>query len=59
MIHRRAPWKTKEAVEPATLQWVVRFNNQRLLAPISCTPPAEAETNYYRHLASHAAEVVA
>jgi hypothetical protein len=23
LIHRRAPWKTREAVELATLEWVV------------------------------------
>ena len=52
LIHRRAPWKTKEAVELATLEWVAWFNNHRLLAPIGYIPPAEAEANYYRQLAS-------
>jgi transposase InsO family protein len=55
LIHRRAPWKTKEAVELATLEWVSWFNNQRLLAPIGYIPPAEAEANYYRQLAGQAA----
>ncbi|MDP3820263.1 MAG: IS3 family transposase [Burkholderiales bacterium] len=32
LIHRRAPWKTKEAVELATLEWVAWFNNHRLRA---------------------------
>ena len=59
LIHRRAPWKTKEAVELATLEWVAWFNNHRLLEPIGYIPPAEAEANYYRHLASQAAAVVA
>src|SRR5439155_5805554 len=31
LIHRRAPWKTKEAVELATLEWVSWFNHHRLL----------------------------
>ena len=31
LIHRRAPWKTKESVELATLHWVAWFNNHRLL----------------------------
>jgi putative transposase len=53
MIHRRAPWKTKEAVELATLEWVSWFNHHRLLEPIGYIPPAEAEANYYRHLANH------
>ena len=51
--------KTKEAVELATLQWVSWFNNQRLLEPIGYIPPAEAEANYYRQLASQATEVAA
>lgn len=52
LIHRRAPWKTREAVEFATLEWVFWFNHQRLLEPIGYIPPAEAEANYYRQLAS-------
>lgn len=59
LIHRRAPWKTKEAVEFATLEWVSWFNNQRLLEPIGYIPPAEAEANYYRRLASQASTVEA
>ncbi len=51
LIHRRAPWKTKEAVELATLEWVHWFNHHRLLEPIGYIPPAEAEANYYRTLA--------
>ena len=50
LIHRRAPWKTTEAVEFATLEWVSWFNNTRLLAPIGHIPPAEAKPNYYREL---------
>jgi transposase InsO family protein len=34
LIHRRAPWKTREAVELATLEWVSWFNHQRLLEPL-------------------------
>ena len=48
IIHRRGPWKTREAVELATLEWVSWFNNHRLLEPIGYIPPAEAETNYWR-----------
>ena len=59
LIHRRAPWKTKESLELATLEWVSWFNQHRLLEPIGYIPPAEAEANYYRHLASQAATVVA
>lgn len=51
LIHRRAPWKTRESVELATLHWVHWFNHQRLLEPIGYIPPAEAEANYWRQLA--------
>ena len=58
LIHRRAPWKTKESVELATLEWVSWFNHHRLLEPIGYIPPAEAEENYYRQLACQTATVV-
>jgi len=48
LIHRRAPWKTREAVELATLEWVSWFNHHRLLEPIGYIPPAKAEANYWR-----------
>lgn len=56
LIHRRAPWKTIEAVELATLDWVSWFNDHRLMEPLGYIPPAEAEANDYRQLASHAAK---
>jgi len=43
LIHRRAPWKSRESVELATLQWVHWFNHIRLLEPIGYIPPAKAE----------------
>ena len=54
LIHRRAPWKSREAVELATLEWVSWFNHHRLLEPIGYVPPAEAEADYWRRLASQA-----
>lgn len=57
LIYKRAPWKTREAVELATLEWVSWFNHQRLLEPIGYIPPAEAEANYWRQLAEQAAPV--
>jgi putative transposase len=59
LIHRRAPWKTREAVELATLEWVSWFNHHRLLEPIGYIPPAEAEANYYRQLTRQASAVEA
>jgi putative transposase len=50
VIHRRGPWRSFEAVEYATLDWVDWFNNRRLLEPIGNIPPAEAEANFYAAL---------
>jgi len=47
VIHRRGPWRSFEAVEFATLEWVDWFNNKRLLEPIGNMPPVEAEARYY------------
>nr|AAA25862.1 IS401 transposase subunit; putative [Burkholderia cepacia]prf//2113421B transposase [Burkholderia cepacia] len=58
LIHRRAPWKSRESVELATLQWVHWFNHIRLLEPIGYIPPAEAEANYWRQLASETIALV-
>lgn len=41
VIHRREPWKTKQAVELATLEWVAWFNHHRLMEPLGFIPPAE------------------
>ena len=56
VIHRRS-WPTRESVELATLEWVSWFNHHRLLGPIGYIPPAEAEANYYRQLASQSSMV--
>lgn len=50
VIHRRGPWRSFEAVEFATLEWVDWFNHRRLLEPIGNIPPAEAEERYYATL---------
>ena len=56
VIHRRS-WPTRESVELATLEWVSWFNHHRLLGPIGYIPPAEAEANYHRQLASQSSMV--
>jgi hypothetical protein len=33
VVHRHGPWRSFEAVEFATLEWVDWFYNRRLLAP--------------------------
>ena len=50
VIHRRGPWRSFEAVEFATLEWVDWFNTRRLLEPIGHVPPAEAEARYYEQV---------
>ncbi len=47
VIHQRGPWRSLEAVEYATLEWVDWFNNRRLLEPIGNIPPAEAEQRWW------------
>ncbi len=56
LIHRCAPWRTREAVEIATLEWVASYNQYRLMEPLGYIPPAEAEANYYRQLRNAVAE---
>jgi len=48
VIHARGPWRSLDAVEYATLEWVDWFNNRRLLEPIGHITPAEFEAEYYR-----------
>ena len=56
LVRRRAPWKSLESLELATLEWVSWFNHHRLLEPIGYIPPAEAEANYHRQLAEQPAQ---
>ncbi len=42
LIYRQS-WRSREAVEIATLKWVHWFNHQRLLGSIGYIPPAGAE----------------
>ncbi len=58
LIHRRAPWKTRESVELATLEWVAWFNQKRLLSSIGNLPPAEAEANDYNQLGKPVDEAI-
>jgi len=51
VIHRRGPWRSFEAVEFATLEWVDWFNNRRIMGPIGNIPPDEAEEHSYAMLA--------
>jgi putative transposase len=51
VIRPRGPWRTLEAVEFATLDWVDWFNTRRLLEPLGYLPPAEYEARYYKQAA--------
>jgi putative transposase len=48
--HWRAPWKTRESVELATIEWLFWFTPHGLPEPIGYLPPPEAEANQYREL---------
>ena len=48
LIRQRGPWKDRDQVEYATLEYVDWFNHRRLLEPIGHIPPAEKEANYHR-----------
>ena len=50
VIHRRGPWRSFDAVDYATLEWVDRFDNRRLLEPIGNIPPTKAGANFYAAL---------
>jgi transposase InsO family protein len=46
LVHPRAPWRTVDDVELATLSWVHWWNTTRLLEPIGHLPPVEAEQHW-------------
>lgn len=55
VIHHLGPWKGREDVEYATLEWVAWYNSQRLMQPLGDLPPAEYEDQYYHTQAATAA----
>ena len=52
VIRRKGPWRSLEAVEYATLEWVDWFNHRRLLEPIGYLRPLEFEAGYDAHQSS-------
>lgn len=48
LIRRRGPWRSLDAVELATMEWVDWYNNRRVFEAIGDIPPAKAEANHYR-----------
>ena len=52
LLRREGPWRSVEAVELTTLEWVHWSNSQRLLEPLGYVPPVEFEHAFYtRHAA--------
>ncbi len=47
---RCGPWRSLEAVELATLEWLDWFNDRRLFEPIATVHTAEAEARYHVQL---------
>lgn len=45
LIYRRGPWRGREDLELATLEWVDWFNHRRLFSAIGYVPPAEYEAS--------------
>jgi len=54
LIQRCGLWRSFEAVEYATLEWVDWFNTRRPLEPIGNIPPAQAEANFHAALETEA-----
>jgi putative transposase len=49
LIRPRGPWRTLDAVEYATAEYVDWFNHRRLYEHCGDMPPAEREALYYAH----------
>ena len=48
LVRRRGPWRGRDDLELATLEWVDWFNHRRLFSAIGYVPPAEYEEDCYR-----------
>jgi putative transposase len=46
LVHNLGPWKSKDALELATLNWVHWYNHERLMGVLGYVSPAEYETLY-------------
>lgn len=47
LIRRRGPWRNRDQIEFATLEYIDWFNNRRLHGQIGYVPPAEFEGVFY------------
>lgn len=48
VIEHLGPWRSFEAVEFATLEWIEWYNNRRLMGPLGYVSPSKFEAAYYR-----------
>jgi putative transposase len=46
LVYSRGPWRGREDLELATLEWVDWFNNRRLFGALGYVPPAEYEASW-------------
>ena len=46
LVHNLGPWKSKEALELATLNWLHWYNHKRLMGVLGYVSPAECEALY-------------
>jgi len=46
LVYNLGPWKSKDALELATMKWIHWYNHERLLGAIGYVSPAEYETLY-------------
>ncbi|GMA32836.1 putative transposase for insertion sequence element IS986/IS6110 [Litorihabitans aurantiacus] len=49
LARNRGPWRSIDDLEIATAEYIDWFNHRRLHGEIGLIPPAEHETNHYRH----------
>ena len=54
LIWQRGLWRSIDAVEIATLEWVNWYNNRRIMESIGNVPPIEREAAYYSQIAGQA-----
>jgi putative transposase len=49
LVKLHGPWRTRAALETATINWISWYNATRLHTELGDVPPAEHEAAHYRH----------
>jgi putative transposase len=49
LVKLHGPWRTRAALEKATIDWIYWYNDTRLHGEIGDIPPAEHEANWYNN----------